>query len=201
MTSQPPSGRKLERERSKGLADEVQSMAAAEIDWAAARRSVRLLHKHPACRSFCCTSRSANHVAAEKPPSYSGLPVVGLGGDQPLLADPVVGEIVDEHHVVDAHAHFGERLRRRSEIEQQNLLLARGVKCLRRLAAGQHLLVLGRWPTGHLPLAETVQLRGRCEDAIELADIAIVHEVEVTLHCFGQLLRRGFGHSELLYGL
>ena len=59
--------------------------------------------------SFC---KAANQVASSKSFSYSGLPVVGLGGDEPLLADLVVGEIVDEHHVVDAHAHFGECLRR-----------------------------------------------------------------------------------------
>jgi hypothetical protein len=65
------------------------------------------------------------------------------------------------------------------------------------LDADIYLLVLCRRPAGHLTLTEAVQLRGRAKHAVELADVAIVHKVEVQLHRFGQLLRRGFGWRSL----
>src|SRR5688500_1631326 len=36
------------------------------------------------------------------------LDVIGLGGDQPLAVEAVIGEVVDEDEVVDAHAQLDE---------------------------------------------------------------------------------------------
>src|SRR5215813_3739254 len=103
-------------------------------------------------------SLGASHVASGQAQSCSRLAVVGLGGDEPLLADLVVGEVVDEHHVIDAHAYLGERLGGRGNIKEQDLFLSRRTEGLRRSAAGQDVLVLVGRPAGHLALAKSMQL-------------------------------------------
>ena len=125
----------------------------------------------------------------------SGLAVVGFRSHQPATLYFVIGKVVDKGHVVDLHAHLGERLARRSEIEQQYLFVAWRAQRLRRGATGQHFLVLRRWPAIHLAFAKAVQLGSGCKDVIEVAHVAVVHEIEIELECVGQFLDLGLGHS------
>ena len=124
--------------------------------------------------------------------------MIGFRGDKPLLAELVLGKIVNEHHVVDAHAHLGEGLGRGDAKSSNKMCSSRGepsafgdsrlTKISLYWAAGQQVILPSRNPCS-------------CEvdpnTRVEGADITIVHEVEVALHRFGQLLGRGVGPDNL----
>jgi len=90
-------------------------------------------------------------------------------------------QVVYEHHGRDGHPHLDQRLRWRSDVEQQQGILARRIERFRRLSLGQDVAVDPGWPTLHRAVTEAVQLdRGR-EHVVEARHVAVVHQVQIAL--------------------
>jgi hypothetical protein len=93
--------------------------------------------------------------------------------------DAVVREVVEIQDGVDPDPNLHQGLRRRSEIDQQYLLLARRVFGLRRCSGRKRVAVFLRGQQAQISVPQSVQLCARREHLLEARDVIVEHQVEV----------------------